>query len=123
MAKLFIVGFPRDMQEIGLVELFSAHGTVDMVTIVTDKNSGESKGYGFVVISSPEGAQRAIAALNGASIGGRMISVRFAEEKQDNDNSGVPDKWVPVKPFRPAMKTGGQNNDPPPRNKRPRKKR
>ena len=81
MAKLFIVGIPKDMQEIQLLEMFSIHCTVNTVTIVTDLQRGESKGYGFVTVIDDAGAERAIAALNGASIGGRTISVRFAEEK------------------------------------------
>ena len=82
MAKLFIVGFPKDMQEIELVELFSDHGTVNTVTIVTDQNTGESKGYGFITLTDDAGAERAIQALDGATIDDRKISVRFAEEKQ-----------------------------------------
>jgi len=81
MAKLFIVGIPKDMQEIELVEMFSAHGVVNTVTIVTDKATGASKGYGFITMNDDAGAQRAITALDGISIDGRTISVRFAEEK------------------------------------------
>jgi RNA recognition motif-containing protein len=82
MAKLFIVGFPKDMQEIELVEMFSAHGTVNTVTIVTDKNTGESKGYGFITMTDDAGAERAIQELHGIQIDGRTLNVRFAEEKQ-----------------------------------------
>jgi RNA recognition motif-containing protein len=81
MAKLFIVGFPKDMQEVELVEMFSAHGIVNTVTIVTDQNTGDSKGYGFITMTDEAGAQRAIAAFDGVSIDGRTISVRFAEDK------------------------------------------
>ncbi|MES2278658.1 MAG: RNA-binding protein [Bacteroidota bacterium] len=81
MAKLFIVGFPKDFQQIALVELFSIHGTVNTVTLVTDKVTGQPKGYGFITMNDDAGAKRAIAALNGTSMGGRTISVRFAEEK------------------------------------------
>src|SRR5882757_1401000 len=82
MAKLFLVGFPKDMQEIGLVELFTAHGTVNTVTIVTDQNTGESKGYGFITMTDDAGAERAIQELDGRQIDGRTLNVRFAEEKQ-----------------------------------------
>jgi len=75
------------MQEIGLVEMFSAHGTVNTVTIVTDKESGESKGYGFITMTDDAGAERAIEALDGISIDDRKLSVRLAEEK------------LPVKPI------------------------
>lgn len=81
MVKLFIVGFPRDMEEIELVELFSAYGTVSTVRIITDKDSGISKGYGFLEMTDEAGAQRAIDAMNGATIDEREISVRVAEQK------------------------------------------
>jgi RNA recognition motif-containing protein len=83
MAKLFIVGFPKDFQQIALVELFSIHGTVNAVTLVTDKVSGQPKGYGFITMNDDASAKRAIAALNGTTIGGRTVSVRFAEEKKE----------------------------------------
>ncbi|RKR83284.1 RNA recognition motif-containing protein [Mucilaginibacter gracilis] len=81
MAKLFIVGFPKDMQEIELMEIFSIHGAVNTVTVITDKDTGESKGYGFITMTDDAGASRAITALDGVEIDGRTMSVRFAEEK------------------------------------------
>ncbi|WP_091157770.1 RNA recognition motif domain-containing protein [Mucilaginibacter pineti] len=81
MAKLFIVGFSKDFQQIALIELFSIHGTVNTVTLVTDKDTGLPKGYGFVTMDHEAGAHRAIQTLNGTIIGGRTISVRFAEVK------------------------------------------
>jgi RNA recognition motif-containing protein len=82
MAKLFIVGFPKDFQQIALVELFSIHGTVNTVTLITDKETGQPKGYGFITMNDDAGADRAIRALDGTTIGGRTISVRYAEERQ-----------------------------------------
>lgn len=84
MAKLFIVGFPRDMEEIELVEMFSLHGTVNTVTIITDKVTGQSKGYGFITMTDDEGAARAIHVLDGASIDDRQISVRIAQDKNQD---------------------------------------
>lgn len=82
MAKLFIVGFPKDLSQIGLLELFSIHGTVNTVTIITDQQTGESKCYGFVTMTDAAGARRAIAALDGTKLGGRQLSVRLAEDKK-----------------------------------------
>ncbi|WP_428331055.1 RNA recognition motif domain-containing protein [Mucilaginibacter sp.] len=82
MVKLFIVGLPRDMEETELLEIFTVYGQVGIITIVTDQNTGESKGYGFVHMEDQAGADRAIAALNGAEIDDRTISVRIAEPKQ-----------------------------------------
>lgn len=81
MAKLFIVGFPKDYQQIALVELFSIHGTVNTVTLITEKDTGQPKGYGFITMTDDAGAQRAIEALNGITIEGRTVSVRVADEK------------------------------------------
>jgi len=83
MIKLFVVGFPRNMVETALLELFSLHGAVEMVTIVTDQATSQSKGYGFVHMTDEPAAERAIGALDGMMIGDRVLSVRFAEDKQD----------------------------------------
>ena len=82
MVKLFIVGIPRDMNEIELLEMFIIHGQVDQVKIITDINTGESKGYGFVDMTDEPGADRAIAGLDGSYIDERQISVRIAEDKR-----------------------------------------
>lgn len=87
MAKLFIVGFPKEFQQIALVELFSIHGTVNTVILVTDQQTGQPKGYGFITMNDDAGAQRAIAALNGTTMQGRTISVRFADEKPVNTST------------------------------------
>jgi len=86
MIKLFIVGFSKNLGEIELVEMFSLYGAVNTVTIITDKNTGESKCYGFVMMADLHGAERAIIALNGAFIGDRQITVRVADNK-GNDGS------------------------------------
>ena len=88
MAKLFIVGFPKDFQEIKLVELFSIYGAVNALTLVTDKVTGQPKGYGFITMNDEAGAGRAIKALNGTAFGGRTVSVRFAEEKPETKKMG-----------------------------------
>ena len=116
MAKLFIVGFPKDMEEIELMEMFSVYGAVNTVTVVTDKDTGESKGYGFITMTDQAGADRAIAAMDGAEIDDRKISVRIAE-----------DKTAPVKKHFPGPVAGQKHvqhhpHDPQaPRKKRPRR--
>lgn len=80
MTKLFVVGLPRDMEETELLEIFSAYGQVGLITIVTEKETGQSKGYAFVHMDDKAGAQRAIDALNGAEIDDRTITVRIAEK-------------------------------------------
>ncbi|WP_179413535.1 RNA recognition motif domain-containing protein [Mucilaginibacter sp. E4BP6] len=97
MTKLFVVGFPRDMDKTELLELFSLHGLVDLVTVITDKETGVSQGYGFIHMNDEAGADRAIAALNGAEIDDRKITVRVADTKPE------PPKPV-YQPQRPAAK-------------------
>ncbi|MFA6082746.1 RNA recognition motif domain-containing protein [Mucilaginibacter sp.] len=108
MAKLFIVGFPKEYQQIALVELFSIHGTVNTVTLVTDRETGQPKGYGFITMNDDAGAKRAIAALDGTSMEGRTISVRFAEEKPAGRPATVnprrDNRISPQKPKRPRRK-------------------
>ncbi|MDB5116227.1 MAG: hypothetical protein JWQ79_1719 [Mucilaginibacter sp.] len=117
MAKLFIVGFPKNMQEIELVELFSAHGAVNTVTIVTDKDTGESKGYGFITMTDDAGAERAIQAMDGATIDDRTISVRLAEEKQPAKPAVSPRPWQQGQAASPRR----ENRTEAPRPKRPRR--
>jgi len=82
MVKLFVVGFPRDMKEVELLEMFSPYGAVKSVKIITDKDSGVSMGYGFIAMEDESGAARAIASMNGATIEDREISVRIADDKR-----------------------------------------
>jgi len=94
MSKLFVVGFPKDMEEVALLELFSLHGGVERVTIITDKDTRQSKGYGFIHMADGHAAQRAIKAMDGWKIGERVMSVRLAEDKQgldDDHNQGLTD--------------------------------
>jgi RNA recognition motif-containing protein len=107
MTKLFVVGFPRDMDKTELLELFSLHGLVDLVTIITDKETGVSQGYGFIHMNDQAGAERAIAALNGAEIDDRTISVRIADAKPE------PEPVLPPKPvYHQVQKPGVKGKRP-----------
>jgi len=81
MTKLFIVGIPRTMNEIELDLLFTREGMVKKLTIVRDKDTGISRGYGFVHMMDKYGAERAIESLNGYRIGDRIVSVRLARNR------------------------------------------
>jgi len=96
-SKLFVVGFPRDMGEIALLEMFSIHGQVAALNIV--KDNGMSLGYGFVEMTDSAGATRAIDALNGLVIGDRTISVRNADKRPAFEITGrqVPTDHQPMK--------------------------
>jgi RNA recognition motif-containing protein len=77
--KILIRNLPRTFTEIGLKELFEAHGDVQSCSLVLDKASGDSKGFGFVEIAKVGDAKAAIQALNGKPINGNKIRVKKAE--------------------------------------------
>lgn len=81
--KLFVGSLPYATTQDELNEMFAAHGTVEEAVVITDRDSGQSKGFGFVTMSSAEEAQAAIKALDGSDVGGRNIVVNEARPKQD----------------------------------------
>jgi RNA recognition motif-containing protein len=81
-AKLYVGNLSYSVAEPNLQELFSRHGSVVSVRIITDKFSGRSKGFGFVEMGSSEEAERALAALNGTEFEGRTIVVSEARPQQ-----------------------------------------
>jgi RNA recognition motif. (a.k.a. RRM, RBD, or RNP domain) len=96
--NLYVGGLPYSVAEQQLQELFSAHGTVASARVITDKFTGQSRGFGFVEMSSQEEAQRAIQALNGTQLGGRTLTVNEARPQEKRANSrpgggGGRDRW------------------------------
>lgn len=92
--KLYVGGLPYSTTDNELKESFSQAGTVVSATVITDRMSGRSKGFGFVEMSSDEEAQKAIEMWNGKDFGGRTLTVNEArplEERPRRDfrnNSG-----------------------------------
>ena len=84
MYKLFVGGLPFSTTDDELKELFAAHGAVASATVVRDRDSGRSKGFGFVEYENDEEGKKAQAALNGSEIGGRTITVDEARPKENN---------------------------------------
>jgi RNA recognition motif-containing protein len=83
--NIFVGSLPYSLQEADLQELFEAYGEVTTVKIIMDRESGRSKGFGFVEMSDDEAAQKAISGLNGSEISGRSIAVSQAEDKKPGD--------------------------------------
>jgi cold-inducible RNA-binding protein len=83
MYKLFVGGLPFSTTDDELNELFAAHGTVASATVVKDRDSGRSKGFGFVEFENDDEGKAAEQALNGTEVGGRSISVAEARPKED----------------------------------------
>jgi RNA recognition motif-containing protein len=77
-----------DMDSSSLQELFSAHGTVTSAEIISDRETGRSKGFGFVEMGSDAEAEAAIAALNGQEHGGRALTVNEAKPKESRGGGG-----------------------------------
>lgn len=80
--NIFVGGLPFKVDERELREIFEKFGEPSAVKIIMDKQSGRSKGYGFVEMDDEEAAQQAIEALDGSELYGRKIGVRISEEKK-----------------------------------------
>lgn len=84
MYKLFVGGLPFATTDEELSELFSAHGTVGYAKVITDRETGRSKGFGFVEFENDDEGKAAEKALNGTDIGGRSIIVNEARPRRDD---------------------------------------
>jgi RNA recognition motif-containing protein len=97
IVKLFIGGFPLDMDEMQLAQLVSPHGNIQTLKIVRDKKTRICKGYAFIEMNSEEDAVNVMAALDGEQISDRQLSVRLAAEPV------VQSITPPVKKKRPRL--------------------
>ena len=86
--KLYVGNLPYSATEASLREAFSASGTVDSVNVITDRDTGQSKGFAFIEMSSDAEAQRATQAMNGATLDGRQIKVSEAKPKGSGGGGG-----------------------------------
>ena len=68
--------------------MFEAYGTVDRVSVVTDRETGRARGFGFVEMNADDEAERAIAALNGRELDGRALNINEARPKEDRGGGG-----------------------------------
>ena len=81
--KLFVGGLPYETSDAELEKLFSELGKVESATVITDRNTGRSRGFGFVEMAVDEEATKAIEKLNGSEIGDRKIVVAEARPRED----------------------------------------
>jgi RNA recognition motif-containing protein len=88
--KLFVGGIAFITTEEGLQEFFAQAGEVASAAIVTDRDTGRSRGFGFVEMTSAEGAQRAVADLNGRDLDGRSLKIEIAKPKAGSGYAAQP---------------------------------
>src|SRR3569623_2010540 len=87
-SKLYVGNLPYSASRSDLEQLFSQHGTVQSAEVISDRETGRSKGFGFVQMGTDEEAQAAIAALNGQEHGGRQLTVNEAKPKENRGGGG-----------------------------------
>ncbi len=86
--KLYVGNLPYSATEQSLREAFAASGTVDTVNLITDRDTGQSKGFAFVEMSSDREAQAATEAMNGKMLDGRQIKVNEAKPRENRGGGG-----------------------------------
>ena len=86
--KLYVGNLGYDVTDSDLQQMFAGHGTVDSATVISDRSTGQSKGFGFVEMSSNAEAEAAIAALDGKELGGRAIKVNEAKPRPAGGGGG-----------------------------------
>jgi cold-inducible RNA-binding protein len=86
--KLFVGNLSFSTTGADLEALFASVGTVESATVVSDRDSGRSRGFGFVEMASTSEASKAIAELNGRDVGGRQINVSEAKEREPRGGGG-----------------------------------
>ncbi len=106
-SKLFVGNLSFNTTENDLQDAFAAHGTVTETNLMMDRVSGRPRGFGFVTMSSPEEAQKAIAALNGAQLDGRALTVNIARPREDRPAGGGGGRGGPRRDFRGGGSGGG----------------
>lgn len=88
MKKIFVGNFSFNTTEADLRGWFEPHGAVESATVVTDRDTGRSRGFGFVEMPNNNEADAAIAALNGRDAGGRALTVNEARPKTERSGGG-----------------------------------
>jgi cold-inducible RNA-binding protein len=86
--NIFVGNLSFNTVEDELRQLFQTYGQVDRVSILTDRETGRSRGFAFVEMANAEEGEKAIAALNGTDVGGRTINVNEARPKADRPGGG-----------------------------------
>src|SRR5437016_5532861 len=86
--KLYVGNLTYGVTDSTLEQMFATHGTVQSAQVIMDRDTGRSKGFGFVEMGSDQEAQAAIAALNGKDVGGRALTVNEARPREERGGGG-----------------------------------
>src|SRR6266852_5527758 len=86
--KLYVGNLTYGVTDSALEQMFAAHGTVESAQVIMDRDTGRSKGFGFVEMKTDQEAQAAIAALNGQDSGGRQLTVNEARPRAEGGRGG-----------------------------------
>jgi RNA recognition motif-containing protein len=86
--KLFVGSLSWDTNDEGLRAAFGAHGEISEAVVISDRDTGRSRGFGFVTFDDDEAADKAVAALNGTELDGRTIRVDVAQAKERSGGGG-----------------------------------
>jgi len=92
LKNIFVGNLSFNTSEDELRKAFEAYGQVDRVSILTDRDTGRSRGFGFVEMANAEEGEKAIAGLNGSQLGGRTINVNEARPKAERAGGGRGDR-------------------------------
>ncbi len=88
MKNIFVGNLSFTATEDGVRSMFEAYGTVDRVSIVTDRDTGQPKGFGFVEMTNDAQAEKAISELNGTELNGRALTINEARPKTERSGGG-----------------------------------
>jgi len=105
--KLFVGNLSFNTTENSLQEAFSAHGTVTEANLMMDRMTGRSRGFAFITYATPEEAQKAIEAMNGAQLDGRALTVNIARPKEERPAGGGGRDRGPRRDFGGGSSGGG----------------
>ena len=86
--NIYVGNLPYTATDTDLREAFGAFGTVESARVITDKFTGQAKGFGFVEMSTDDESKAAIAALNGTQMGGRTLTVNEAKPREERPRGG-----------------------------------
>ena len=86
--KMYVGGLSWDTTDESLRKAFSVHGEVSEVAVIKDRDTGRSRGFGFVTMADQDGCKAAMSALDGTELDGRSIKVNEAKEKSSRSNRG-----------------------------------